>query len=99
MMHHKAPVPVSRALLMGGRGMPVMNDDVWGLIFAYLTDGEHERRPLREGAEATAIVGACCAGGEVAAPCAACRVELYADCDEAEERAASRRPRKRARRM
>ena len=41
----------SRALLMGGRGMPVMNDDVWGMIFAYLTDGEHARRPLAEGWE------------------------------------------------
>ena len=42
------------------------------MIFTYLVDGEHvhERRPLREGAEATAIVGPCCAGGEVAAPCA-----------------------------
>ena len=58
----------SRALLLGGRGMPVMNDDVWGLIFAYLTDGEHERRPLRKKGAATAMVGACCAGGEAVAP-------------------------------
>ena len=41
----------ARALLLGGRGMPVMNGDVWGMVFAYLIDGEHARRPLREGAE------------------------------------------------
>ena len=41
----------ARALLLGGRGMPVMNGDVWGVVFAYLIDGEHARRPLREGAE------------------------------------------------
>ena len=94
----------SRALLLGGRGMPVMNDDVWGLIFAYLTDGEHERRPLRKKGAATAMVGVCCAGGEAAAPCVACRKVLYTDGDDgAEEHASSslsssRRPRKRARR-
>ena len=67
----------SRALLLGGRGMPVMNDDVWGLIFAYLTDGEHERRPLRKKGAATAMVGVCCAGGEAVAPCVACRKAVY----------------------
>ena len=41
----------ARGMLMGGRGMPVMNGDVWGMIFAYLTDGEHARRPLAEGWE------------------------------------------------
>ena len=30
----------------GARGMPVMHDDVWRLIFTYLTDGAHERRLL-----------------------------------------------------
>ena len=38
-------------MLLGGRGMPVMNGDVWYLIFAYLIDGEHARRPLAEGWE------------------------------------------------
>ena len=83
--------------------MPVMNDDVWGMIFAYLTDGEHERRPLRKKGAATAMLGACCAGGEAVAPCVACRKAVYGDGDddEAEEEpsAAARRPRKRARRM
>ena len=41
----------ARGLLMGGRGLPLMNGDVWGLIFAYLIDGEHARRPLAEGWE------------------------------------------------
>ena len=41
----------ARALLLGGRGMPVMNGDVWGVVFSYLIDGEHARRPLLEGAE------------------------------------------------
>ena len=91
----------SRALLMGGRGMPVMNDDVWGLIFAYLTDGEHERRPLRKKGAATAIVGVCCAGGEAVAPCVACRKAVYVATRRSGGGAAAgaaRRPRKRARR-
>ena len=92
----------SRALLLGGRGMPVMNDDVWGLIFAYLTDGEHERRPLRKKGAATAMVGVCCAGGEAAAPCVACRKAVYVATRRSGGGAAAgaaRRPRKRARRM
>ena len=66
----------ARALLLGGRGMPVMNRDVWRVAFSFLIDGEHARRPLRgEGAE----LGACCVGGDAAAPCAACRAALYSD--------------------
>ena len=81
--HWQCPKVVRRAvrscaLLLGGRGMPVMNGDVWRLIFSYLIDGEHTRRPLREGA----VVGACYAGGEGESPAprgAACRAALYAD--------------------
>ena len=72
-----------------------------------MTDGEHERRRLKEGPSLfDKIVGACCVGGAAVAPCVACRKVVYAnDCDdEAEERAAllrfwasSRRPRKKAR--
>ena len=41
-----------------------------------VVDGEHARRPLRgEGA----VLGACCVGGDAAAPCAACRAALYSD--------------------
>ena len=90
----------SRALLLGGRGMPVMNDDVWRVVFSFLIDGEHARRPLRgEGA----VLGACCVGGDAAAPCAACRAALYSDGgDGAEGRGAapssrSNRARKRVR--
>ena len=87
--------------------MPVMNDDVWRMIFTYLTDGEHTRRPLRSKGATTAMVGVCCAGGEAVAPCIVCREALYdaGGEDEAEERAAlmrcwapSRRPQKRVRR-
>ena len=91
----------ARALLLGGRGMPVMNDDVWRVVFSFLIDGEHARRPLRgEGA----VLGACCVGGDAAAPCAACRAALYSDGgDGAEGRGAvpssrSNRARKRVRR-
>ena len=34
-----------------------------------LIDGEHARRPLRDEG---AMLGACCAGGDAAAPCVAC---------------------------
>ena len=90
----------ARALLLDGRGMPVMNDDVWRVVFSFLIDGEHARRPLRgEGAE----LGACCVGGDAAAPCAACRAALYSDGgDGAEGRAMpllrSHRARKKVRR-
>ena len=90
----------ARALLLGGRGMPVMNGDVWRVVFSFLIDGEHARRPLRgEGA----VLGACCVGGDAAAPCAACRAALYSDGgDGAEGRGAapssrSHRARKRVR--
>ena len=66
----------SGAALLGGRGMPVMNADVWGLIFTYLVDGEHARRPLTHAAPL--VIGACCAESE-ASPCVACRRRLYAD--------------------
>ena len=93
----------SRALLLGGRGIPVMNDDVWGMIFAYLTDGEHERRPLRKKGAAKAMVGVCCAGAEAVAPCVACRKAVYVATRRsggaAAAAGAARRPRKRARRM
>ena len=72
----------ARALLLGGRGMPVMNDDVWRVVLSFLIDGEHARRPLRgEGA----VLGACCVGGDAAAPCAACRAALYSDGDDGAE--------------
>ena len=64
----------ARALLLGGRGLPVMNADVWGVIFTFLTDGEHERRPL----QLAGVIGACCRDRE-GGPCAACCRELYAD--------------------
>ena len=38
----------ARAMLLGGRGLPVMNGDMWRLIFSYLIDGEHVRRELRD---------------------------------------------------
>ena len=69
----------ARALLLGGRGMPVMNGDVWRVVFSFLIDGEHARRPLRgEGA----VLGACCVGGDAAAPCVACCAALYSDRDD-----------------
>ena len=33
-----------------------MNGDVWRVVFAFLIDGEHERRPLAERVEAAAWV-------------------------------------------
>ena len=33
----------ARALLLGGRGMPVLNDDVWGVIFSFLVEGRGPR--------------------------------------------------------
>ena len=80
----------ARALMMGGRGIPGGHADVWGLIFAYLTDGEHERRPL---GKARRTIRDCCASRE--APCAACRLIHYADPTDA-ERKMKRRKRKAA---
>ena len=91
----------SLALTRNGHGLAALNPDVWGLLFSFLIDGEHARRPLRgEGA----VLGACCVGGDAAAPCAACRAALYSDGgDGAEGRGAapssrSNRARKRVRR-
>ena len=69
----------ARALLLGGRGMPVMNGDVWRVVLSFLIDGEHARRPLRN---EVAMLGACCAGGDAAAPCVACCAALYSDRDD-----------------
>ena len=33
----------ARALMLSGRGMPVLNDDVWGMIFSFLLDGRGPR--------------------------------------------------------
>ena len=33
----------ARALLLGARGMPVLNADVWGAIFAFLVEGRGPR--------------------------------------------------------
>ena len=48
----------SLALTRNGHGLAALNPDVWRLLFSFLIDGEHARRPLRnEGA----MLGACCA--------------------------------------
>ena len=61
--------------LLGKRGPPVMNCDVWTLIWSYLIDGFHERRPL---VSAGSLVQPCCLR-TVAAPCSLCQAVLYAD--------------------
>ena len=33
----------ARALMLSGRGMPVLNDDVWGVIFSFLVEGRGPR--------------------------------------------------------
>ena len=69
----------SLALTRNGHVLAALNPDVWRLLFSFLIDGEHARRPLRgEGAE----LGACCVGGDAAAPCAACCAALYSDRDD-----------------
>ena len=69
----------SLALTRNGHGLAALNPDVWRLLFSFLIDGEHARRPLRnEGA----MLGACCAGGDAAAPCVACCAALYSDRDD-----------------
>ena len=78
--HHQCPAEVRfaarvRALFLGGRGPPVLNCDVWGVVFSFLVGGKHARRPLQEGDHA--IIDSCCVNG--VAPCAACRRAVYAD--------------------
>ena len=70
----------SLALTQNGDGLAALNPDVWGLLFSFLIDGEHARRPLRN--ERRAMLGACCAGGDAAAPCVACCAALYSDRDD-----------------
>ena len=73
----------SLALTKNGHGLAALNPDVWHLLFSFLIDGEHARRPLRgEGA----VLGACCVGVDAAAPCSACRAALYSRTNRARKR-------------
>ena len=51
----------ARALMLGGRGMPVLNADVWGMIFSFLLEGRGPR--CAEVDEAAFAAGIAAAGG------------------------------------
>ena len=51
----------ARALMLSGRGMPVLNADVWGMIFSFLVEGRGPR--CAEVDEAAFAAGIAAAGG------------------------------------
>ena len=53
----------ARALMLSGRGMPVLNDDVWGMIFSFLVEGRGPR--CAEVDEAAFAAGIAAAGSGV----------------------------------
>ena len=54
----------ARALMLSGRGMPVLNADVWGMVFSFLGDGRGPRRAeVDEAAFAAGIAAAGSGGG------------------------------------
>ena len=54
----------ARALMLSGRGMPVLNDDVRGMIFSFLAEGRGPRRAeVDEAAFAAGIAAAGSGGG------------------------------------
>ena len=54
----------ARALMLSGRGMPVLNADVWGMIFSFLVEGRGPRcAEVDEAAFAAGIAAAESGGG------------------------------------
>ena len=53
----------ARALSLSGRGMPVLNADVWGMIFSFLVEGRSPRCAEVDEAAFAAGIAAAGSGG------------------------------------
>ena len=53
----------ARTLMLSGRGMPVLNADVWGMIFSFLVEGRGPRGAEGDEAACAAGIAAAESGG------------------------------------